>query len=438
MMKTYLSLTVALAIGSAATAQTCVGTRYASDVFTGVTATTGIVYGSNITYTGTTQSLTLDLYEPTGDVLAARPLIVWAHGGSFIGGTSADADVDSLSHRFARKGYVCASINYRIGVASFDSLGMIPAVLRAVQDMKASVRFFYKDRATTNTYKIDTNNIYIGGSSAGAITVLHYVYLKRTCQIDPYFAHITATSLTKLGGLDGYSGNQCYSDKVKGVISLCGALGVYGWMEAGDLPLCSMHGTADKTVPYGRAIVNPGLPIMYTDGSRMIYQQSLAVNVQNNFYTWIGAGHVPYAANAAYMDTTVNFVRDYLNGRMGITCTALQPADATSGTASLYAYTPCTTNVFYSCTPAGIQNYNENLFEDVYPNPSSSSINVVFSSNNSTHIITLSDITGRVIKSDISSEANYTLEKASLSSGIYFLRVANKQGETSVRKIIFN
>src|ERR1035437_2904960 len=116
MMKSYLSFAVALAIGTAASAQTCTTTRYASDVFTGVTATTGITYGSNVTDLGATQSLTLDLYEPAGDVAIIRPLIIWAHGGSFLGGTSADNDVDSLSHRFARKGYVCASINYRIGV----------------------------------------------------------------------------------------------------------------------------------------------------------------------------------------------------------------------------------------------------------------------------------------------------------------------------------
>jgi acetyl esterase/lipase len=106
----------------------------------------------------------MDIYQPTGDIETNRPLIVWAHGGSFIGGTKTDADMVALSQAFTKKGYVCASINYRLGLTPFDSVGAVKAVLRAVQDMKASVRFFYKDKLTTNTYKIDTTNIFIGGN----------------------------------------------------------------------------------------------------------------------------------------------------------------------------------------------------------------------------------------------------------------------------------
>jgi para-nitrobenzyl esterase len=438
MMKKYLILAVAVALGSAAAAQSCTGTRYASDVYTNITTTTGITYGANTAYNGTATTLTLDLYEPTADTAHVRPLIIWAHGGSFVGGTSADVDVTSLSQHFAKKGYVCASINYRIGTASFDSVGLIPAVVRAVQDLKASIRFFYKDRATANLYKIDTNNIFIGGSSAGAITVLHAVYMNRSCEVNTW---ITPSNLAALGGLDGYSGNQCYSQKVNGVIDLCGALAKYAYLEHGNLPLCSMHGTADATVPYSRGMVNPGIPIMMVDGSRMVYQQSLAVGVQDNFYTWIGAPHVPYAgtttAELAYMDTTVNFVRDYLIGRLGITCTALQPADATSGTATLYAFTNCTTNVPMSCTNTGILEHNINLFEDVYPNPSNGTVNIVFVNNNATYTVQLIDITGRVVKSDITSSATYTLDKGNLGAGVYFLKVANKKGEASTQKIIF-
>jgi len=173
----------------------------------------------------------------------------------------------------------------------------------------------------------------------------------------------------------------------------------------------------------------------------MVYQQSLAVGVQDNFYTWIGAPHVPYAGSTAtelaYMDTTVNFVRDYLLQRLHITCTALQPADAPSGTATLYSFTNCTTNVPMSCTNTGILEHNINLFEDVYPNPSNGTVNIVFVNNNATYTIELLDITGRVVKSDITSSSTYTLDKGNLGGGVYFLKVANKKGEASTQKIIF-
>jgi len=446
MKKIYLSIAAAIAISTAASAQ-C-GSRYDVDQF-GVTATTGITYGENINSSANgTTTLTLDFYEPTGDVSVARPLIIWAHGGSFTGGSSTDADVDTLCHRFAKKGYVCASINYRLGVTSFDSLGFIPALVRSVQDMKAAVRFFYKDKSTINTYKIDTNNIFIGGSSAGSFTALHYAYLKRSCQVTSY---ISQHELDSLGGLSGYSGNQCYSENVKGVIDLCGALGTYGWLEAGDLPLCSMHGNADNTVNYSRGEVLPGfgIHILFADGSRMLKAQASAVGVTDNFYTWYGAPHVPYAYSTtatstvqaqelAYMDTTVNFVHDYLLQRMSYTCTPSQLANTPYGTANLYSFTNCLTNSPSPCAaPAGIRSISANLLEEVYPNPSENEIKVVFANSDDTHTVQVTDLSGRVVKTAVTTQAVYTLEKSNLNPGVYFLKVSNKQGESSIQKIIF-
>ncbi|HXC06835.1 MAG TPA: T9SS type A sorting domain-containing protein, partial [Bacteroidia bacterium] len=282
------------------------------------------------------------------------------------------------------------------------------------------------------------NNIFIGGSSAGAIAVLHAQYMKLTCEVN---AWITPSALATLGGLDGYSGNQCYSSRVNGVIDLCGALARYSFLKAGDLPLCSMHGDSDKVVPYSRGMVNPGIPIMKVDGSRMVYAQSLAVGVSDKFYSWPFAPHVPYAGTSAsqlaYMDTTVNFVRDYLLERLGITCTALQAPNSPIGTANLYAFTDCSTTVTMSCSSTGIEEHLINLFEDVYPNPSSGIVNVVFSNNNATYAVELFDITGRVVKSDITSGSGYTFEKGSLGAGVYFLKVSNHKGEASVKKIVF-
>ena len=104
----------------------------------------------------------MDIYEPNGDTETARPLIIWAHGGSFIGGSKTDGDVVTLADKFVKKGYVFASINYRIGNDwPITQASATKAVVRAVQDMKASIRFFYKDRVTADTYKIDTTkNLY--------------------------------------------------------------------------------------------------------------------------------------------------------------------------------------------------------------------------------------------------------------------------------------
>ena len=433
MRKIYLLAFAAISSVLTLTAQSpCATGRYSADTFTSITTNSGIAYGSNTTVSGGTQILTMDIYQPAGDTIANRPLIIWAHGGSFIGGTSADGDVTTLSQRFAKKGFVCVSINYRLGFFPFDSVNAVKAVLRAVQDMKASIRFFYKDKLTLNAYKIDTNNIFIGGSSAGALTALHTVYLNKSCEINPYVAPST---LASLGGIDGYSGNQCYSSKVKGVINLCGGLGNYGWLEAGDMPFCSMHGTIDGTVNYSRG---KAISLIYLDGSRMLKAQANALGISNPFYTWYGQDHVPYASSIPYMDTTVNFVRDYLISRLGCTNPPLLLQNTPAGTATLTAYTGCTINIVPSCAVGIYESTNGIVPFDIYPNPSNSDVTISFENQNTSYKIEVYDLSGKLILSNTTTLRNYLITKSTLNSGVYFIKITNHEGNYSVKKLLFN
>lgn len=438
MNKIYLLTLSTLFTAASIKAQNpCATGRYAADTFTNVTTTSNVTYGANVKANGGNQTLTMDIYQPTGDVETARPLIVWAHGGSFLAGSSTDGDVVALSQAFAKKGFVCVSINYRLGLTPFDSTGAIKAVLRAVQDMKASVRFFYKDKLTTNTYKIDTNNIFIGGSSAGAITALQYAYLDKSCEVN-YF--ISPSVLSTMGGMEGYSGNQCYSTKIKGVINLCGALGRYGWIEPGDVPFCSMHGTIDGTVKYNRGVVNPGIPLIVLDGSRMLKEQANALGINNPFYTWYGKDHVPYSSSQLYMDTTINFVRDFLISRLGCPNPGLLAENTPAQTANLYAFTTCTTNVQMTCDVpgfVGIKEMSHDIISSVYPNPSDNDMTIAFANTNTSHHIELFDITGKSISSDVTEQPTFIIKKNNISAGLYFLKVTDKSGATTTQKIVF-
>lgn len=437
MKKIYLLTLTAFTALNCIKAQTpCATGRYASDTFTNVTTSSNITFGSNVAANGSTQNLTMDVYQPTGDIETARPLIIWAHGGSFVGGSKTDGDVVALSQAFAKKGYVCASINYRLGLTPFDSVGAVKAVLRAVQDMKASIRFFYKDKLTTDTYKIDTNNIFIGGSSAGAITALHTAYLDKSCEVNYY---INPTDLNTLGGMEGYSGNQCYSSKVKGVVNLCGALGKYGWIQPGDVPFCSMHGTIDATVRYNRGYASPfGINLIILDGSRMLKEQANAIGLSNPFYTWYGKDHVPYASSTVYMDSTVKFVRDFLVANLGCTDAPFFSQNTPAQTATLYAYTTCTTNVVLNCSQVGIKELtNNSIISEVYPNPSENDMTIVFENSSSIHKIELFDVTGKIISSETTEESIFKIKKNNTSTGLYFLKVTNKAGQSTTQKVIF-
>ena len=426
MKKHYILAFTMLSFLFTSQAQTpCDQGRYSTELFSNVTTTNNVNFGSNTDFVGGTTTLNMNIYEPTGDTETARPLIIWAHGGSFIGGSKTDGDVVALSNAFAKRGFVCASIDYRLGMWPIDSVNAVKAVIRAVQDMKAAVRYFYKDRATTDTYKIDTNHILVAGSSAGAITALHLAYLDKDCEVEYY---IPAATFATLGGIDGTSGNAGFSSTVHGVINLAGALASYGWMEAGDVPLCSMQGDNDNTVPYNRGTANvSGFQVITMDGSRMIYERAQQVGVQNNLYTHYGADHAVYAQSAQYMDTTIKFVGDFLVDFMGCTEPIVQPANTPTGTATLYQ--------LHYCGLGTEELEKGGLVGQIYPNPSKDKIIVQFTDILSGKV-TVTDLSGRIASDYAFTGTELLLSKNEIGSGSYILKIVTDKGIIT-EKIIF-
>ena len=92
----------------------------------------------------------LDLYIPdTGENL---PLIIWVHGGAWLGGNKERyAPVEYL-----KSGYAGASLNYRL-----SQHAVFPA---QIEDVKAAIRWI---RANAKTYRLDPNRFAAWGSSAG-------------------------------------------------------------------------------------------------------------------------------------------------------------------------------------------------------------------------------------------------------------------------------
>src|ERR1035437_6928311 len=113
-----------------------------------------------------------------------------------------------LCRDFTKMGYVTATIDYRLLMTGLpfpgpDSNSAGAAVMRAVHDARASIRFFRKNaRVGGNTYKIDTNNIYFGGASAGAITAEHLAYMDTWSKFPTYID----TSETAVGWETGQPG----------------------------------------------------------------------------------------------------------------------------------------------------------------------------------------------------------------------------------------
>lgn len=112
---------------------------------------------------GGTDSQTMDVFVPT-TTETALPLLVTIHGGAFKMGDS--AMMKNVYGYFRDKGFVCASLNYTLGEATYP---------QGVVDCKTAVQYLV-DHATE--YKIDTSKIAVMGESAGS-TIASLVALSK-------------------------------------------------------------------------------------------------------------------------------------------------------------------------------------------------------------------------------------------------------------------
>ncbi|MCS7188619.1 MAG: carboxylesterase family protein, partial [Bacteroidia bacterium] len=103
-----------------------------------------LVYGQATNILGNSQLLRATLFLPEQDYETLRPVVVFLFGGGYVSGSRHDADVTHLARYFAVRGYVTATIDYRLGLASPTASEWINASLRSVHDLKAFIRYLKK------------------------------------------------------------------------------------------------------------------------------------------------------------------------------------------------------------------------------------------------------------------------------------------------------
>ncbi|MBL0019812.1 MAG: alpha/beta hydrolase [Bacteroidetes bacterium] len=154
----------------------------------------------------------MDIYQPVGDTLARRPLMMFAFGGGFLIGAKEDEDARALCDSFARKGFVTASINYRLGMNISDANSGERAVYRAVQDWSAAIRYL---KEKSDSLRIDTNWVFAGGVSAGSISAMHCQYMSESERPASSFASGLPFPAPDLGCKDCSGNSFAHSSKVR-------------------------------------------------------------------------------------------------------------------------------------------------------------------------------------------------------------------------------
>ncbi|MFY7947014.1 MAG: carboxylesterase family protein, partial [Bacteroidia bacterium] len=167
----------------------CIQNRFSETAFfdsSKITVVKDVVYSIPSKWPGSgVDTLKLDLYYPSdaAETLSKRPAIVFFYGGAWLFGNKNDAGIKQKCYEWARRGFVVAAPNYRLGwnCNASDLLGtcilcqvnyfdMNTAVYRGAQDAKAAMRFMV---ANQTSYKIDTSYLFIGGESAGSFNAMH-------------------------------------------------------------------------------------------------------------------------------------------------------------------------------------------------------------------------------------------------------------------------
>lgn len=352
---------------------------------------------ANVTdWQGNNETLKLDVYYPTLaiDTLPLRPFILMVHGGGLVSGNK--SKYTRVCKEFAKRGFVAATINYRLGLdCSSDSISEEKAKYRAQQDVNAAMRFVIE---SASALRVDTSWIFIGGGSAGSVAALGVVYMSQE-----EWNYYSPSLQPLLGNLNNSGNNLTNSFSIKGVMNDWGGM-LKSSMEVSELvPMVSFHGDADSTAAIDSAYGGGCYHVEKSYGSRAMHNLLVANGICSDLSVKPGGGHGVYQDSIFGTPFRVGRAACFFKSLFCNNCTSFYQVDSVEAQCSATA--DIVTNL-------------SKLDYIVFPNPFNDRISV--SNLNGDESFTLTDNLGHLLFSGRNIE---TKDFTMLETGIYFLKI---------------
>ncbi len=448
-------------------------------------STLNIIYGTATNFNGGVDTLKLDIYMPKcGDSLglSKRPLLMWIHGGAFLAGSKDDASIKNLCKQFAKRGYVTASISYRLGfisddlsrtcnfpnyscVFAADTAEWVRASYRAMQDGKGALRYLINRH---QLYRIDTNNVFLAGESAGAFVALGMAFIdtaiEKSALTDSIMAAAKPHSQTAscvynsnktfastvlrpdLGSIDGNIEPSAINYQIKAVGNMYGAM-LFDYFKHGKVnthkpAIYSFHQPCDLVVPIDSGRVYESLSWCLSNGYNCLgIANTPKIYGSRAISQWNTIKSYGYTIQDEF--TTTSFPYNFLIGAGSCADQINKPCHAYDNPSlrenNLAAFFASKISTMPICDTffkiSGISDPFKGIKVMLYPNPTYGLFNLEINSNNKLAKVEVFNSTGVLIKK-INVDTNLTeINLASNNPGIYFINVTI-DGQISHAKIM--
>lgn len=424
-----------------------------------------VSYGTATDYAGNPFVLLADIYKPKNDGNCLRPMIIILHGGAWVAGSKEDPNTVNLSREYAKRGYVVANINYRLGTHKTsnytmyalcntnlsapcayicDSSEIVRANYRGMQDTKGAIRFMKSRFVEDST---DINNVFVAGESAGAFIALATTFTDNESMKpvdcweiadapnpDPDLATYgcipTSLNLERpdLGSIEGDLNTGIYNSEVQGVGSFYGAVFDLSIFDQASFvkPVYIFHQGSDIIVnyEYGKLLGRMSWECYQQSNicqPYYFYPSAYGGEAMKNYLTNLGETAPPFHADIIYNSEYLN--NCFSNGHSidNLQLRAQNMADLFADKIALSSNNPTT-----NCDPAGTNIYSQDEMFILYPNPANDIItiesrNVLIGSEYKIY-----DITAKLIETGIIKSERTIVNLTGYKDGIYILSSENK------------